>query len=221
MGFTLRPNLFFCISNNQVALLDLAQDRYFALSPRLDAAFQGLASASTSAAKDISSISELVDKRILVELPSEGFLASPAQIPTPTLSLVDTIQVSIRVRLIAEAVFWQVDSALRLRDGGLHAIISDLRREVARSDSAHVPLATLPALLPSFLISRRLVPTQERCLRWSIAMARYLHRHGVRASLVIGVATKPFRAHAWVQDGGIVYSDRLDTVLRYTPIFVV
>jgi len=217
MGFTLREDLFFCVSNQQVTLLDLRKDRYFALPPGLDVAFQRLVSQLNTDA-DAPAISQLIDKQILVETTVDGFIAPAPQIPSPSRSFVDGFQPPTRPWLIAEALFWQWHTALRLRKSNLHAVISNLSSKIGLINMLSEPTENM---LSSFLISRRVMPTQEQCLRWSIAMTSFLLRHGVYANLVIGVATNPFRAHAWVQRGETILSDRLDTVLRYTPILVV
>jgi hypothetical protein len=217
MGFRLRDDIFYCVSNDQISLLDLRQDRYLALPPRMDAAFRCLlAKPDSVAATPLTT--QLLKLGILIEDSSRIGFPLPVQAATPIRSLVDEHATRTSPWLAAEAIFWQFHTASRLKRSGLHSVIGQLKEDAGRQIQKKPP--SLP-LLHSFLVSRRLMPSQEQCLRWSIAMVRYLYRHGIKASLIIGVATKPFRAHAWVQSGDVVYSDRLDTVLRYTPILVV
>jgi hypothetical protein len=52
------------------------------------------------------------------------------------------------------------------------------------------------------VVSRTLapLPTDTRCLAQSLVLTRLLARRGVRASVVIAVASEPeFQAHAWVE----------------------
>ena len=46
------------------------------------------------------------------------------------------------------------------------------------------------------------------CLQRSAATTRLLRKHGVPAALVIGAQHIPFRAHAWVEVGGLVVNDK-------------
>lgn len=46
------------------------------------------------------------------------------------------------------------------------------------------------------------------CLQRSAVVTWLLHRHGVRAELVIGYRPVPFESHAWVEVEGRVVNDR-------------
>lgn len=59
---------------------------------------------------------------------------------------------------------------------------------------------------------------REHCLLDSLVLTRFLATHGISSTLVIGVATRPFTAHAWVQAGPVVLNDKVEYVSMYTPI---
>ncbi|HVZ34530.1 MAG TPA: lasso peptide biosynthesis B2 protein, partial [Polyangiaceae bacterium] len=59
------------------------------------------------------------------------------------------------------------------------------------------------------------------CLFDSLVLAEFLRRRGVRATLVIGISTVPFAAHACVQFGDLVLNDTVEKVQGYTPILAV
>jgi hypothetical protein len=61
----------------------------------------------------------------------------------------------------------------------------------------------------------------DRCVIDSLVLAHFLLRNGVVPTLVIGVATRPFEAHCWVQSGPIVLNSSVENVENYTPILVV
>jgi hypothetical protein len=46
------------------------------------------------------------------------------------------------------------------------------------------------------------------CLQRSAAAACLLRKYGVPAQLVIGAQQMPFKAHAWVEVGGLVVNDK-------------
>ena len=72
------------------------------------------------------------------------------------------------------------------------------------------------------LVFRRLRPwayrAREKCLLDSLVLTRFLHICDIPVTLVLGVAPKPFTAHAWVQFGSIVLNDKAEHVQMYTPI---
>lgn len=80
----------------------------------------------------------------------------------------------------------------------------------------------LAAAVAAFDTLRPLVFTaRERCLFDSIALVCFLAREGLATRWVIGVATHPFRAHSWVQDGDTVLNDLHEHVRGFRPILAV
>ncbi|MDT4857086.1 Transglutaminase-like superfamily protein [compost metagenome] len=59
----------------------------------------------------------------------------------------------------------------------------------------------------------------EKCLFKSISLKRFLRSKGIESTLVIGIKTAPFYAHAWLQIGMTVINDDIDYVGDYSPIF--
>ena len=77
-------------------------------------------------------------------------------------------------------------------------------------------------LLESFFRLRIWFYTAYRhCLIDSLVLSVYLTRRMVPCTLVIGVSTRPFAAHAWVQIGECVLNDTVEHVLTFTPILAV
>jgi hypothetical protein len=58
------------------------------------------------------------------------------------------------------------------------------------------------------------------CLFDSLALVDFLTRNNVVARLTLGVRSKPFGAHAWVQWHDVALNDSVENVTRYTPILV-
>ena len=65
------------------------------------------------------------------------------------------------------------------------------------------------------------VPFQGDCLFRALLLQAVLRRRGIAATLVVGVQTWPFEAHAWVQAGDLVLDDGIDHVAGFTPILAV
>lgn len=77
-------------------------------------------------------------------------------------------------------------------------------------------------LLGSFFRLRIWFYTAYRhCLLDSLVLSVFLTKRMVPCTLVIGVSTKPFAAHAWVQIGERVLNDTVEHVQTFTPIFAV
>jgi len=77
-------------------------------------------------------------------------------------------------------------------------------------------------LLQSFFRLRIWFYTAYRhCLLDSLVLSVYLTKRMVPCTLVIGVSTRPFAAHAWVQIGECVLNDTVEHVLTFTRTLAV
>jgi hypothetical protein len=61
----------------------------------------------------------------------------------------------------------------------------------------------------------------RRCLFDSLVLSVYMTRAAIPCTLVVGVITKPFRAHAWVQIEDLVLNDTAEHVQQFNPILAV
>jgi hypothetical protein len=61
----------------------------------------------------------------------------------------------------------------------------------------------------------------KRCLFDSLVLAVFLTKERVPCTFVIGVSTKPFLAHSWVQIGEVVLNDTAEHVQTFNPILAV
>lgn len=216
---TLHDDTYYCVANGRMALLDLRDDRYFALPPSCDEAFRSLICGQMLTDAQRQALAPLIARHIIVVRP-DGFIQKiPPSPPTPMRSYQDTSANGVRVVLFGSALGMQMSAAIQLKTRHLSDIIADIRRRKHEHVLRHRPPE--PEALASFLMTRRLVGTQDRCLRWSIAMVNYLAARDCYPSLVLGVKMTPFSAHAWVQLDDLVLNDGLDQVLPYTPILVV
>lgn len=85
------------------------------------------------------------------------------------------------------------------------------------AEATRLKLAALKfAMLRPFAFTAR-----DQCLRDSLALMAYLAPLGLRAHWIIGVRTRPFGAHSWVQSGDLVLNDHHEHVLAYQPILIV
>jgi hypothetical protein len=59
------------------------------------------------------------------------------------------------------------------------------------------------------------------CLFDSLALVEFLARCDVFPTWVIGVRTRPFAAHSWVQQGDLILNDQLERIQEYSPLMSV
>lgn len=224
-----------CALSDQVVLLDLRRSKYLSIGlahwERLtggedpapdDDACQAL----VIHYRDARLVEPLVRQGLLTRAPAQRHqLASPPlHLPTGSLDVQGTMPCSAvsagRMLGIAGATAWAA-TALRFRS--LQHIAARIARRAVLSDTPHAhddaclhdAVAAFVALRPFLLTAR------DRCLHDSIALATCLAGEHVACRWVIGVRSRPFAAHAWVQSGGLVLNDLHENARRYQPILVV
>jgi Transglutaminase-like superfamily len=170
---------------------------------------------------------------LIAELLTRGILTTsrtptpPTPATTPTTALTVASFGVARTRIpLGHAVQFAIAFvvvALRLRRNGLASLVDWLRRHQSSIQPGHsVTHDFIVARLGSFLWLRTWCYTaQRRCLLDSLVLSVYLTRGMVPCTFVIGVATKPFVAHAWVQIAGSVLNDTVEHVQEFGPILSV
>ena len=63
--------------------------------------------------------------------------------------------------------------------------------------------------------------SRDKCLYDCLVLLEFLAYFDLFPTLVIGVATFPFRAHCWLQYGSLVLTDYVEHTRAYGPILVV
>jgi len=222
MSIQLNPDLSFCELDGRLVFLDIEKDRYFSLSNELERSFRRYRETHNPQDPDIE---RLVAHRILKREPPTDFANPLAPLEAPEWSAVETSraqrEIPFRViigvfRAVVEARRWLGTRTL----GEVARALSRNRTHGATSDRT-APGDELLLLAASFNIVRPYVPIQMRCLIDSLALVRFLQKHGHDAQLVIGIACDPFSAHAWVQSGCCVLNDTLGSAESHVPIRVI
>ena len=224
MGLQLRADTFFCIANHRVALLDLKADRYFCLPLKADAAFQRLVTGHALDTADMASLEPFIRNGLLEEPPGGIVRCEDPTIGAPVASVVDEIAPTQWGSIaMLDAISTRLRASARIKRRSIHTVIAHIQQRKRSTKQQQVTRSYegIEGSLGAFLQTRKVIPTHDRCLPWSIALVDYLAKRRYFPDLVIGVKMKPFAAHAWVQIGDRVLSDRLDEVLPYTPILVV
>ena len=111
--------------------------------------------------------------------------------------------------------------AMRHKDRKLAAQLDwfERRQRSLRTEGSSAISYDVSKLLGSFIRLRIWLYTAERrCLFDSLVLALFLTRQMIPCTFVIGVSTKPFLAHSWVQIGELVLNDTVEHVQMFTPI---
>lgn len=115
-------------------------------------------------------------------------------------------------------------AALSLRTRSLERIVESIRRRkaLAMQVNPNFDCARNRELVAVFNRLRPLVPSpRDGGLFSSLALIEFLALHKSFPTWVWGVTNRPFCAHIWVQQGGWVFNDPVEYVLRFTPILAV
>lgn len=217
MAPQLRPGLFYAECQDDIILLDVKQDRYFALPRALHTVFHTVFGSDVHSAQDLEQISFILqsgpgagDGRVPLEsgaLLLDGRLAPSMLRPSRPLQLK-------AFGFRAMASIW-----LRMRSLEQIVVALDLRKRRLGESPVDRSLATQVA---SAVESMKVCfPTDDKCLAISIGlMLAMLERH-ICATMVMGVRTAPFSAHCWVQVDGLLVNDDIEAIGRFTPILAI
>lgn len=216
MGWDLAPHVSFCVASDKVVFLDVHADRYFALPPRMTAAFRDWLGAKGCVPSEPEAVTMLAAAGLLRPSVSAA-VPTPVALDVPTRSL---SKGSSPAPMLAALPAWgAVHASLfrmrwRLRTGGLHHLITRAR--------ASRPAHPLPpqAAARAFQYGRGPRALEGDCLAASFAMLDFLHRRRSDARAVFGVIADPFRAHCWLQSDTEILNDDADHVRAFTPILV-
>jgi hypothetical protein len=219
-------------------LLDLKGNRYFGIGTRETRALSTLALNWNEASGGGSEIEPLapdaaiamadalIDAGLLSrDAPPDRatFYGAPPDLSGALTSAGHELSRETSLRLAHVAAFLGALAWTRraLRSRSLYAIACEVRdRKIAAGTAFDAQRA-----IELVGIFRRLRPhmfaARDRCLFHSLALVRFMSRHGVFPTWVIGVRAKPWGAHAWVQQDKLLLDANSEHVCEYTPILTV
>ena len=219
MGYTLREDLHFCVSDARVQFLDLRSMRYSTLLEPAQTAFLKLIKREPLLESQQEAIGALIRKGVLAhsvsdQVPSPCRLDCPASasildLPMARFRIIDVLAASWRFLRVRRQI------ARGMAQKALFAIQTRRRPTLASYQG------NLDAIAAPYRWSGLLTGVHDLCLPRSIAMAQHCASRGVPAKLVIGIRPDPFLAHCWVQHEDLVLNDDIDNVRTFTPILVI
>jgi hypothetical protein len=242
--FTVAPHVHVCVTGDGSVILDLKRDKYLGLGKR-DTELLAAAIASWPKPQWGRTETEPTSDAVVVDtdelcrsLAADGLLISgvsnaaqtaqepPVDMKREWMSVGDEFEVESKVTLrhVANFVVAYLWARCSLAWRPFSATVEGMRLEKARRPSSIDPNDTvkMTALVGVFRQLRPLAFAAEgRCLLHALTLTRFLNRYRLYPEWVIGVATQPWAAHAWVQCGNFLLDTNPEKVCRYTPILVI
>lgn len=241
--YGLARHVFVCRDEEFIVVLDLKQDRYFALEAAKTAPLGAVLSGWPAPPPPQGTVStETAAEEVAAPLVRRGWLlegeadcgasgplrkeATPVVAHRPTTELIRTPDVSrakLGMRTVVAFVVASVLAKFVLRFWRFERVIERVAgRKSRRLGHEPLDLERVRQLVDAFDRLRVfLFSSREECLHDSLAVIEFLAQHGVFPTWVFGVRARPFIAHCWVQSGGVVCNDTVEHVNTYVPIMVV
>lgn len=216
MFWRILPHATACSASGKLLLLDLRQDRYFAVPEALAGAMLEWLERRYACAPPPEIRALLGRARITRDGDPDPNNALKERVTFPTaLERPSGADARIIGRLALSALIAGTWTKLRTRS--LHGILENrAARPVLPVRGHHDEISVIAA---SYDERRSSTPISRNCLLDSLALDALLARHGFGAKLVFGVCATPFGAHCWLQTSDMVLNDSYDHVARFTPIF--
>lgn len=225
----LPAHVHYCRADGRIVFMDICRDRYYQLSAAQLPWFDEIESArgpSDLSAPAARFASQLARQGLIIPPGNTGREMRAAEAAPATGSLFDYPYSPCRRALARDLPLFlhaTISSWLSLRTRRLETIVGSAARAARGSAKERISPDHLivdraerfHALAPFFFTSH------DACLFRSLALTRYLRSYGLAAEWIFAVRCAPFRAHSWVQSGGLVLNDHLENVAEYTPILSV
>ncbi|HET9445323.1 MAG TPA: lasso peptide biosynthesis B2 protein [Steroidobacteraceae bacterium] len=219
-------------------LLDLKRNRYFGIGAKETRALSTLALNWNEANGSAAAVEQLAPE-VAIDM-ADAFIEAgllsrdvPAERASLAGSPVDLSGVltsaghelnrssSLNLSHIASFVAALAWTRRALRSRTLYSIACEIRDRKVAAGSAFDEAKAIELVG----IFRRLRPhtfaARDRCLFHSLALVRFMARHALFPTWVIGVRARPWGAHAWLQQGKLLLDANPEQVCEYTPILTV
>jgi hypothetical protein len=233
MGTYLRHGVYMCLVDEGAIFLDIRANAYLGIDAVTKEALTrhlvGLDAVNSGHSLPLKgelphTLAELTRRGLLTDSPSTGRPFSSL-----SLSMAHCVPFgtgrseSNRMRVIDLVRFMTALSyaSIMMRRGHLFSLIN--RLVILKSSVATMPRTAdwqkIRSLVHTFRrLSTLFYTSKNACLLDSLVLTEFLIRHGYQPTLVLGVHTKPFFAHAWVQIENCVLNDSLEHAQTLTPI---
>ena len=234
--YHLSPHVYACTTGRYYMFLDLKRDAYFSIArddmDELAPWVHGWHLSTGIEPQPHSPLPEraarLASELLAADVLRHGRSASPHWEGGTPAAEDDLASADPVAPKHGRSLFLQVLASLAyadwvLRHHSMVRIVENVTRRKRRRENstASGDPGRFDELAAVFLRYRPWYPRDHVCLFDSLAMLRFLSRHGTFPEWVFGVREEPFSAHCWLQAGGRILNDHRDHVAIYTPILSV
>jgi hypothetical protein len=167
-------------------------------------------------------ISDLLARQILTTSPEPRTLTAAIQ-PGTALTIASSAMArrGIPITHVTRFVLAFLTVSMRLKLRGLSSVLGRFRQlqsSIPHCSNSIAPEDTINQLASFVKLRIWCYTAHRRCLFNSLVLSAYLTRGMVPCTVVIGVSTKPFLAHSWVQIGNAVLDDTAEHVQTFKTI---
>lgn len=235
--YGLATHVFVCRDEDYIVVLDLKQDRYFALDAAKTAALSTVVPGWPVAAQQVTdaevggaaeeALRPLLHRGWLLEESTGGREATPVRLPKAETQLTgdgDSRAEKVGLRTLFVFVVASIFAKAALRFWPFDRVVRRVAQRKARYARANEPLDLERARRLTEAFERMrvfLFSSRNECLHDSLAVLEFLARYRIFPSWVFGVRARPFAAHCWVQDAEVVFNDTVEHVSTYVPIMAI
>lgn len=216
MGLQLASDLSFCLVEDRLIFLDLAQDRYFRLQPEDERAFLDMINGSGDI--DIASLPADFPMRRRLRHAPMSVRPRPVDAPACRRAFIPDPAASPPFIQTLVALIGQLRASRLVHHRPLAIIVRRLRSMRATGESKAGRAAEI---VRAHAMADLLYSPHDRCLAKSIALFVALRRSGIGARLILGVAARPFAAHCWIQLDDRVLNGDIEVTRLFVPILVI
>ena len=219
-------------------LLDLERNRYYGIGANETRALSTLALNWNEANGTTTPIERLTpdaaiamaDALIEAGLLSRDAPADSSAFNAPPLDLTGTLtsaghelnrSASLRLTHIATFLAALAWTRRALRSRTLYSIACEIRDRKAAGGGTFDEQQALELVGIFRRLRPHTVAARDRCLFHSLALVKFLARHAVFPTWVIGVRARPWGAHAWVQHDKLLLDANPEQVCEFAPILTV
>jgi len=240
--YGLARHIFVCRDEDYIVVLDLKQDRYFTLEAAKTALLGAVLSGWPTSPAEVSATAPAAVAEVAAPLVRRGWLleelvsgsagpadtkdGTPVVASRPQTELVrptEVVGMRLGVRTVVAFVFASVLAKFVLRFWRFERVIRRVaERKARRAGAGPLDLERARQLMDAFDRMRVfLFSAREECLHDSLAVVEFLAQYGIFPTWVFGVRARPFVAHCWVQEAGVIFNDTVENVTTYVPIMLV
>lgn len=229
----LPDHISLCRTREDIVGLDLKRNRYFCLGPREARALQTLArdfpselrsEPDTEVDANVTAMaSALVQAQLLTPCPEQSLQLDRQINPPLQLRASDELQENSHLRLLY--ILAAVLALVWARQALASRTLYDVAVELSQPRSPFALRSSVPDAVQMLRLSQAfrqvrpyLYSAKDRCLLHALTLRRFLWYFRAPAKWIIGVRTRPWAAHSWVQHDRTLLDGRPDEVCEYTPI---